>query len=132
VTDTIPSVRPGLSADSEIIAAHSANALAIPIQSLTVRQEKDLKGYVEKADSAAVDSTSAKKKNESSEVEGVFVVVDGRAEFRQIKIGIAGQTHFEILSGLEEGDKVVSGNYRAIRDLKDGQRVKITTKAAKK
>jgi len=132
VTDTIPSVRPGLSADSEIIAAHSANALAIPIQSLTVRQEKDLKGYVEKADSAAVDSTSAKKKKESSEVEGVFVVVDGRAEFRQIKIGIAGQTHFEILSGLEEGDKVVSGNYRAIRDLKDGQRVKITTKAAKK
>ena len=132
VTDTIPSVRPGLSADSEIIAAYSANALAIPIQSLTVRQEKDLKGYVEKADSAAVDSTSAKKKKESSEVEGVFVVVDGRAEFRQIKIGIAGQTHFEILSGLEEGDKVVSGNYRAIRDLKDGQRVKITTKAAKK
>jgi HlyD family secretion protein len=132
VTDTIPSVRPGLSADSEIIAAHSANALAIPIQSLTVRQEKDLKGYVEKADSAAADSTSAKKKKESSEVEGVFVVVDGRAEFRQIKIGIAGQTHFEILSGLEEGDKVVSGNYRAIRDLKDGQRVKITTKAAKK
>jgi HlyD family secretion protein len=132
VTDTIPSVRPGLSADSEIIAAHSADALAIPIQSLTVRQEKDLKGYVEKADSAAADSTSAKKKKESSEVEGVFVVVDGRAEFRQIKIGIAGQTHFEILSGLEEGDKVVSGNYRAIRDLKDGQRVKITTKAAKK
>ncbi len=132
VTDTIPSVRPGLSADSEIIAARSENALAIPIQSLTVRQEKDLKGYVEKADSAAVDSTSAKKKKESSEVEGVFVVVDGRAEFRQIKIGIAGQTHFEILSGLEEGDKVVSGNYRAIRDLKDGQRVKITTKAAKK
>ena len=131
VTDTIPNVRPGLSADSEIIAARAANALAIPIQSLTVRQEKDLKGYAEEADSASADSITVKKEK-SSEVEGVFVVVDGRAEFRQIKIGVAGQTHFEILSGLEEGDKVVSGNFRAIRDLKDGQRVKITKKAAKK
>ena len=132
VTDTIPNVRPGLSADSEIIAARSGNALAIPIQSLTVRQEKDLKGYAAEADSSSADSTAAGKIKSSSEVEGVFVVVDGRAEFRRIRIGIAGQTHFEILSGLEEGDKVVSGNYRAIRDLKDGQRVKITTKAAKK
>ncbi len=131
VTDTIPNVRPGLSADSEIIAARAANALAIPIQSLTVRQEKDLKGYAEEADSASADSITVKK-DKSSEVEGVFVVVDGKAEFRQIKIGVAGQTHFEILSGLEEGDKVVSGNFRAIRDLKDGQRVKITKKAAKK
>ena len=132
VTDTIPNVRPGLSADSEIIAARSGNALAIPIQSLTVRQEKDLKGYAAEADPSSADSTAAGEIKSSSEVEGVFVVVDGRAEFRRIRIGIAGQTHFEILSGLEEGDKVVSGNYRAIRDLKDGQRVKITTKAAKK
>ena len=131
VTDTIPHVRPGLSADSEIIAARADNALAIPIQSLTVRQEKDLKGYVAEADSASADSTTVKKEK-SSEIEGVFVVIDGRAEFRRIRIGIAGQTHFEILSGLEEGDKVVSGNFRAIRDLKDGQRVKITKKASKK
>ncbi len=131
VTDTIPNVRPGLSADSEIIAARAADCLAIPIQSLTVRQEKDLKGYAADADSASADSTAVKKKT-SSEVEGVFVVVDGNAEFRRIKIGVAGQTHFEVLSGLGEGDKVVNGNFRAIRDLKDGQRVKITSKAANK
>ena len=131
VTDTIPNVRPGLSADSEIIAARAEDGLAIPIQSLTVRQEKDLKGYVAEADSASVDSTAVKK-DESSEIEGVFIVVDGNAEFREIKIGVAGQTHFEVVSGLEEGDLVVSGNFRAIRDLKDGQRVKITKKAAKK
>ena len=132
VSDTIPNVRPGLSADSEIIAARAENALAIPIQSLTVRQEKDLKGYAAKADSAAADSTAAKKDEGSSEVEGVFVVVDGRAEFRRVKMGVSGKTHFEAVSGLEEGDKVVSGNYRAIRDLKDGQRVKIVKKASKK
>jgi len=131
VTDTIPHVRPGLSADSEIIAARAEKCLAIPIQSLTVRQEKDLKAAAGKADSVSVDSTAASEED-GGEVEGVFVVVDGKAEFRRVRIGIAGQTHFEVLSGLEEGDQVVSGNYRAIRDLKDGQRVKITKKTAKK
>ncbi len=132
VTDTIPNVRPGLSADSEIIAARAENGLAIPIQSLTVRQKKDLKGAEAEPDSLSADSTAVKEDDKDSEIEGVFVVVDGKAEFRQIKIGVAGQTHFEVISGLEEGDKVVSGNFRAIRDLKDGQRVKVTTKAEKK
>ena len=132
VTDTIPNVRPGLSADSEIIAARAENGLAIPIQSLTVRQKKDLKGAEAEPDSSSADSTAVKEDDKDSEIEGVFVVVDGKAEFRQIKIGVAGQTHFEVISGLEEGDKVVSGNFRAIRDLKDGQRVKVTTKAEKK
>ncbi len=132
VTDTIPNVRPGLSADSEIIAARAENGLAIPIQSLTVRQKKDLKGAEAEPDSSSADSTAVKEDDKDSEIEGVFVVVDGKAEFRQIKIGVAGQTHFEVISGLEEGDKVVSGNFKAIRDLKDGQRVKVTTKAEKK
>jgi HlyD family secretion protein len=132
ITDTIPNVRPGLSADSEIIAARAENGLAIPIQSLTVRQKKDLKGAEAEPDSSSADSTVVKEDDKDSEVEGVFVVVDGKAEFRQIKIGVAGQTHFEVISGLEEGDKVVSGNFKAIRDLKDGQRVKVTTKAEKK
>ncbi len=132
ITDTIPNVRPGLSADSEIIAARAEDGLAIPIQSLTVRLKKDLKGAAEESDPVSGDSTAVKEDGEDSEVEGVFVVVDGKAEFRQIKIGVAGQTHFEVISGLEEGDKVVSGNFRAIRDLRDGQRVKITKKAAKK
>jgi HlyD family secretion protein len=132
ITDTIPNVRPGLSADSEIIAARVENGLAIPIQSLTVRQKKDLKGAEAEPDSSSADSTVVKEDDKDSEVEGVFVVVDGKAEFRQIKIGVAGQTHFEVISGLEEGDKVVSGNFKAIRDLKDGQRVKVTTKAEKK
>ena len=132
ITGTIPNVRPGLSADSEIIAASAEDGLAIPIQSLTVRQKKDLKGAAAQPDSASADSTAVTEDGEDSEIEGVFIVVDGRAEFRQIKIGVAGQTHFEVISGLEEGDKVVSGNFKAIRDLRDGQRVKITKKAEKK
>jgi HlyD family secretion protein len=135
VTDTIPDVRPGLSADSEIIAAREENALAIPIQSLTVRQRKDLlkSGGGSDSTAAKADSVSgAGLEERQDEIEGVFVVTDGKAEFRPVRVGIAGQTHFEVLSGLEEGDMVVSGNFRAIRDLRDGQRVKITHKTEKK
>ncbi len=131
VTDTIPNVRPGLSADAEIIAARADSALTIPIQSLTVRRRSDLKKAVEEEGAGeGADSVSAKEEDE--EIEGVFVVVDGRAEFRPVRVGIAGKTHFEVVSGLREGEKVVSGNYKAIRDLRDGQRVKITRKASKK
>ncbi len=133
VTETIPNVRPGLSADSEIIAARAEKALSIPIQSLTVRRVKDLEGYRARPDSTGADTASAAgDKDGETEVEGVFVVSDGRARFRRIEVGIAGQTHFEVLAGLEEGEKVISGNYRAIRDLKDGQRVKVSKKASKK
>jgi HlyD family secretion protein len=133
VTDTIPNVRPGLSADSRITAARAEKALAIPIQSLTVRRRKDLAGYSASSDSSISDSTAAPEVGEEeSEIEGVFVVENGKAAFRAVEVGISGQTHFEVKSGLKEGEKVVSGNYRAIRDLRDGQRVKITKKASGK
>jgi len=44
--------------------------------------------------------------------------------FRPVKVGIAGEKHFEVLSGLKEGDKIVAGTYQAIRDLKDGALVR--------
>jgi HlyD family secretion protein len=131
ITDTIPNVRPGLSADSEITAAESKEALTIPIQSLTVRRKKDLKGKDTGIDSTAADSASTEGEKNEKEIEGVFVVEDGRANFRMVKVGISSQKHFEVLSGLEEGESVVSGNFKAIRDLKDGQRVKVTKKSSK-
>ncbi len=124
ITDTIMNVRPGLSADAEIIVAERDSALAIPIQSLTVRRRRDLK------DNAAVDSTAAE--GERDEIEGVFVVEGGRAVFRPLNIGISSQKYFEVLSGLKVGDKVISGNYQAIRNLKDGQMVKVSKRADKK
>ncbi|MBD3178656.1 MAG: efflux RND transporter periplasmic adaptor subunit [Candidatus Latescibacteria bacterium] len=115
LTDTIPGVRPGLSADSDIIVARRDSALSIPIQSLTVRQREDLKNS-----DAASDTTA-----ESSDVEGVFVVEGSKAVFRVVRIGISGSRYFEVLSGVDEGQKVVSGDYKAIRELRDGQRVEI-------
>jgi HlyD family secretion protein len=55
----------------------------------------------------------------------VFVVEDGVAHFRPVRVGIAGQSHFVVLSGLKEGEHVVSGPFKTIADLKDGQAVKI-------
>ena len=55
----------------------------------------------------------------------------GRAHFRPVEVGISSQKYFEVLSGLEEGELVVSGNYRAIRDLKDGQRVDVSDKVSR-
>jgi HlyD family secretion protein len=123
ITDTIPNVRPGLSADTEITVAERNDVPSIPIQSLTVRRRKDLKSG-KQADTTGVDTTSADGGNE--EIEGVFVVEEGRARFRTVDVGISSQKHFEVVRGLEVGEKVVSGNYRAIRDLRDGQLVKIS------
>jgi HlyD family secretion protein len=126
ILDTIPKVRPGLSADAEITVAAKKDAPTIPIQSLTARRRRDLKGYKAPADSTKADTT--KTGGGEKEIEGVFVVKDGKAQFRPVKVGISSQKYFEVVSGLEAGDTIVSGNFKAIRELKDGQRVKITGK----
>lgn len=117
IVDSIPHVRPGLSADTEIIVEQREDVLSIPIQSLTVRQQDEIE------QENAADSLS--EENGSDEVEGVFVVEDSRGIFKPVKVGISGESYFEVLSGLEENSLVVSGNFEAIRELKDGERVKV-------
>jgi HlyD family secretion protein len=141
---TIPNVRPGLSADAEITVAEAKDALTIPIQSLTARRKRDLKGYKAASDTtgaadtaktadaarpAAAEADTAKSEAGDTEVEGVFVVKDARAQFRAVKVGISSQKYFEVTSGLEAGDAIVTGNFKAIRELKDGQRVKVSKKS---
>jgi len=114
--DPHPSLRPGMSATVDIITAHHPDSLSVPIQAVVMRpplkEEKD-------------DSLSSKKANP---VEVVFVVEDGVAHQRQVKTGISSETDMEILDGLKEGDKVVTGGYRELRNLKDGDKVKIVKK----
>ena len=119
LSDSIPNVRPGLSADAEITVEERHDALSIPIQSLTVRRRREIKSL------AKSDTLSNEK---DKEIEGVFVVDRGRAHFRPVKVGISSKKYFEVISGLKEGEDVVSGNYKAIRELKDGQSVKILKK----
>jgi HlyD family secretion protein len=55
----------------------------------------------------------------------VFVVVDGKAERRAVETGIADETHVEVTRGLEGGESVVTGPYRTLRDLEDGDAVRV-------
>jgi HlyD family secretion protein len=55
---------------------------------------------------------------------GVFIVRDNLSFFQPVKVGITGEEHFEILTGLKEGDRIVAGSYQAIRELRDSTRVR--------
>jgi HlyD family secretion protein len=59
------------------------------------------------------------------ETEGVFVIRDGRAEFVPIKIGIAGDRYFEVLSGMKAGDQVITGPFNNVRTMNDGDPVRV-------
>jgi HlyD family secretion protein len=74
-----------------------------------------------------------KKEVGKKDVEGVFVVgADNKVTFRPVRRGITGEKHFEVLSGLKEGEKIVAGTYQAIRELKDAALVKETKPDVKK
>jgi HlyD family secretion protein len=62
------------------------------------------------------------------ETEGVFVLRGGKAEFVPIKVGIAGEKYFEVLSGLKDGDQVITGPYNSVRGMADGDLVKTDAK----
>ncbi len=65
-------------------------------------------------------------KKEKRETEGVFVVKQGRAKFVKVQTGIADQQNIEIVSGINDGDLVITGSYKILRTLKDGDKVKVT------
>ena len=118
-------VRPDLSCTSRIVTDTRAKALSVPIIALTVRDNEPVPnenapGGATSPAPARRDTSAARKKD----TEGVFVVTDGIATFRAVKVGIAGDEHFEIVEGLREGETIVAGTYQAIRDLKDGAKVK--------
>ena len=119
-------IRPDLSCTARMVTDTRAQALSIPIIALTVRDHERVPN-----ENPNVDTTKLKRLGK--EAEGVFVVRDGQATFRPVKVGIAGDEYFEVTDGLREGETIVAGTYQAIRDLKDGARVRQadTTKAGK-
>jgi len=114
--------RPDFSATAKIVTEARASTLAIPIIALTVRENED----VAKGDTAVgLGKSRPKKEVGKRDVEGVFVVgTDNRVTFRPVSVGIAGERHFEVRTGLKEGEKIVAGTYQAIRELKDSTLVR--------
>ena len=123
--------RPDFSATAKVVTDARTQALSIPIIALTVRENEKL----ENTDTSAIAlgrATNTKQVGKK-DVEGVFVVgTDNKVTFRPVKVGIAGEKYFEVLTGLKEGEKIVGGTYQAIRELKDGALVREPKKDDKK
>ena len=128
LTDTVPGARPGLSGTADITTATRENVLSVPIQALILRevQVDDDGEIIREVDPLALDDLNGpleQEEGETVEMEGAFVVRDGRAVFMPIDIGIAGERHFEALDGAEENDQIIIGPFEIIRTLIDGERV---------
>jgi HlyD family secretion protein len=119
-------LRPDLSVTADIITARVENAISVPIIALTVRASDGSPAARADEDSDEPERQLGPSavRPEDEDVEGVFVVRDGSAEFVEVTVGITGQDHFEVLSGVEIGDSIVVGPYQRIRDLKSGSAVK--------
>ena len=124
-------IRPGLSCTAKITTATRQKVLTIPIQALTVRQKGDLEPKPKKSASAqaATKPDPAKEKARKEEIQGVFVVAGGKAVFRKVETGITGATDIEVLSGLKEGDQIITGSYKVIRTIRNEAPVKVDNRA---
>lgn len=132
-------LRSGLSATAKIKTAEKKGVIAIPIQALAVRTRKDLeeaaknaKGQGSSGVTLAAPPPAASGDPKKDEVQGVFVVNGKKALFRPVETGISGVTDIEVTKGLQVGDEIVVGSYKALRTLKPEASVKIDNSAPKK
>jgi HlyD family secretion protein len=131
-------LRPGLSTTAKIKTAEKKSVIAIPIQALAVRSRKDLDdakknpsgGSSGSALAAPLPTSSGDPKKE--EIQGVFVINGKKAFFKPVKTGISGITDIEITDGLQPGDEIVVGSYKALRTLKPEAQIKVDNSAPKK
>lgn len=137
IDDQLPDVRPGFTCTADITTATRKSVVSVPIPAVAVRElVYDANGHVVKAPRDSKRRRTAEPVAAAAELEpgqthketeGVFVVREGRAEFLPIKMGIAGDKYFEVLSGLAPGDRVVTGPYNSVRGMADGDLVKADT-----
>ena len=140
--EPIPDVRPGFTCTADITTATRKGVSAVPIPSVAVRElTYDAEGQIVKEpvdpkrrrrNSTSTANTPAELKpgETRKETEGVFVVRDKekKVEFVPLKMGIAGDKYFEVLSGLKPGDQVITGPYNSVRNIADGDAVKVDNK----
>jgi HlyD family secretion protein len=137
--EQIPDVRPGFTCTAEITTATRAAAVAVPIQATVRELVYDEQGNIIRTPRppkprfsfgrsvepsvSASSSTELLPGQRREEVEGVFLIRDGKAEFVPVKLGIAGERYFEVVGGVKEGDRVITGPYDSVRNLFDGDAV---------
>jgi HlyD family secretion protein len=133
--DDVPEVRPGFTSTADITTATRKGVVAVPIPAVAVRElVYDRAGQIVKpppprkrrrTGDPPPPLAELQPGQTRKETEGVFVVRSGRAEFVPLKLGIAGDKYFEVLSGLRAGDQVITGPYNSIRGMMEGDLVRI-------
>jgi HlyD family secretion protein len=138
LSDPPADIRPDLSCTARVVTDTRQKTLSVPIIALTVREHEPVPNEAAPGAPARPASTASAapapgdsaKGVKKKEREGVFVVRDGIASFRPVKVGIAGDEFFEVLEGIRENETIVAGTYQVIRDLKDGDKVRQGTPEA--
>jgi HlyD family secretion protein len=119
IQDPPDTIKPGLSAQADIYTGSSDNAMSIPFQSLVVRD-------------IVLKEGEKFKPGDKRDEEGVYTVNGDVVKFVPVETGLTGDMSIEIISGLNDGDVVVSGPLRTLRELKDGTKVKVDSKNTRK
>jgi len=117
-------LRPDLSTTAEIVTDTRRQALSVPIIALTVRDSAGKKFKTGGDAPADAPAQPEAKRNASADVQGVFVIRGGKAEWTPVSVGITGGEYFEITRGLRGGETIVAGSFQAVRELEDGNPVK--------
>jgi HlyD family secretion protein len=116
-------LRPGMTSQVSIITSTAANTPALPIQSVVERVPPSISK--KKGSDEEDDENLPKKKY-------VFVVKDGKAKMTEVTTGISDSTHVSVISGVKNGDQVITGPFRTLKKLSDGDAVQVTKEETKK
>jgi HlyD family secretion protein len=143
--EPVPEVRPGFTCTADITTATRKEVTSVPIPAVAVREliydangqivrepKTDKRKRPSPSVEPAVSAAELKPGQTRKETEGVFLVRDNKAEFVPIKMGIAGDKYFEVLSGLKTGDQVITGPYTSVRGMAEGTLVKVDNSKAVK
>ena len=132
--ENVPQVRPGMTADVDIETATHTKTLAVPIQAVIIRTQSQLDRAARgragaerrrprnRTASFGADEDTAGRKD--PEITGVMVVNSEVTKFVPVRTGLASETMLEVSGNLKAGDVVVSGPYKALREIKPGAKVK--------
>ena len=133
LTDPPQNLRPGLSATAKITTGTAHDALAIPIQALTMRDKNDLEAQKKSGKGGAKNvSVAIGSKKENNDIQGVFVVnKNKKAEFHEVVTGLTGSTEIQVKSGLQPGDEIITGSYKVLKTLRNGAGVKVDNSVVK-
>ena len=125
--DVPKGTRPGMSATADIVTEKKDSVVAIPIQSLTARKNQDEMVFMI-SDKMSLDEDGKKNSSKKSSKKGLKYV-----HSKPVKVGISSETHYEVKSGIEKGDRIVTGSFKAIsKDLENNSVVEFSDKDEKK